>query len=478
MFKPSLFALCVFSLTCWTCCAQENPYSIVISETTASDPEWSKVVTALQAKYPHAKTILWKQQVSETLDKLSTEHPRYTCFVAAADEVSRSFVSDVHRLTRGIDEDPYCDTLWGILTGYDAKNALRIASADKPLLIERVASGTEIALSKCKEGLWYDELVQHKTVQKTPDNKPTEKTGPADTTHALADSLSKYRSQLFITSGHATERNWQIGFRYKNGFFQSEGGKMFGRTTEGERFRIQSADPKVYLAVGNCLMGHIDGPDAMALAWMNDVGMNQMVGYTVLTWYGYSGWGILDYFVEQPGRYTLTEAFHANQHALIHRIDTYFPTLTKIKINAGSRNLPTSEPTDEGKSLGLTSFDSRGLLWDRDTVAFYGDPGWEAKMSNMPRAYEQKLTVEQDIYTFEITRNEAEKSFDPINTNGSQRGGRPIIHFLPNRVGEIELISGHELQPTISDDFILITNEKVKNHSGPIMLKFRASPAP
>jgi len=163
---------------------------------------------------------------------------------------------------------------------------------------------------------------------------------------------------------------------------------------------------------------------------------------------------------------------------LIHRIDTYFPTLTKIKINAGSRNLPTSEPTDEGKSLGLTSFDSRGLLWDRDTVAFYGDPGWEAKMSNMPRAYEQKLTVEQDIYTFEITRNEAEKSFDPINTNGSQRGGRPVIHFLPNRVGEIELISGHELQPTISDDFILIANEKVKNHSGPIMLKFRASPAP
>ena len=56
-------------------------------------------------------------------------------------------------------------------------------------------------------------------------------------------------------------------------------------------------------------MGNIDGQDAMALAWMNDAGVKQMLGYTVPTWFGYQGWGVLDYFVEQPGRYTLTEAF-------------------------------------------------------------------------------------------------------------------------------------------------------------------------
>ena len=72
-------------------------------------------------------------------------------------------------------------------------------------------------------------------------------------------------------------------------------------------------------------MGHIDGPDAMALAFMNSAGVDQMIGYTVPTWYGYGGWGMLDYFVEQPGRFTLAEAFYANQQALIHRLETYFP---------------------------------------------------------------------------------------------------------------------------------------------------------
>ncbi len=40
------------------------------------------------------------------------------------------------------------------------------------------------------------------------------------------------------------------------------------------RIPIHSDNPKAYLAVGNCLMGHIDGPDAMALAWMNNAGVD------------------------------------------------------------------------------------------------------------------------------------------------------------------------------------------------------------
>ena len=88
----------------------------------------------------------------------------------------------------------------------------------------------------------------------------------------------------------------------------------------------------------------------MALAWMNDVSVMQMIGYTKPTWFGYQGWGVLDYYVEQPGRYTLTEAFFANNHALIHRL--------------GDSATP--------------SRDIRGLKFDRDVVAFYGDPKWSA----------------------------------------------------------------------------------------------------
>ena len=56
-------------------------------------------------------------------------------------------------------------------------------------------------------------------------------------------------------------------------------------------------------------MGHIDDQQAMALAWLKSGGVRQMLGYTVPTWYGYAGWGCLDYFVEQPGRYDFAEAF-------------------------------------------------------------------------------------------------------------------------------------------------------------------------
>ena len=66
-------------------------------------------------------------------------------------------------------------------------------------------------------------------------------------------------------------------------------------------------------------------PNCMALAYMNCAGVNQMIGYTVPSWYGYAGWGMLDYFVEQPGRFTLAEAFFANQQALIASAGDLFP---------------------------------------------------------------------------------------------------------------------------------------------------------
>ena len=173
-------------------------------------------------------------------------------------------------------------------------------------------------------------------------------------------------------------------------------------------------------------MGHIDGPDAMALAWLNDVGVHQMIGYTVLTWYGYGGWGVLDYFVEQPGRYTLTEAFHANQHALIHRLHTYFDDATAIDVDPSGRDVPAKPPNEAGRSLGLTEFDCRGLLWDRDTVAFYGDPAWNARMASLPKAFDQKLTVDDNLYTLNITPQRGGDSFQPVNRNGARRGWRRL----------------------------------------------------
>ena len=457
-------------------------YSIVVSRETYKRPEWRKVVAALVAKHQGAEVNQWKDKVTDVLVELKRQHPRYTCFVATSEESSRQFVADVHQLTRQYDPDPYADTLWGILTGYDATNALEIAQWERPLVIRKVASGTELALDMCNQGVWYDELVQHKKVSKASTGGIKEERGPADTTRALAASLSGAASlsamgpaDLFVTSGHATERDWQIGFRYRNGKFISKSGQMFGLTTDGERFRVRSRNPKVYMPIGNCLMGHINGPDAMALAWMNDVGVKQMLGYTVVTWYGYAGWGVLDYFVEQPGRYTFAEAFHANHHALIHRLDTYFDEVTGKPIKSGAKRISQTLPNQAGRSLGLTPADSRGLLWDRDTVAFYGDPAWIARMESKQKAFDQHLTINGNLYRFEVTPQLGKRSFEPINTNGSQRGWRPIIELLDHRIERIEIVSGQDLMPVVSDDFVLIPNPRVADPSRSYVVEFTAS---
>jgi hypothetical protein len=415
--------------------AAETPggYAVVVSGDTLNKPDWQKVVRALTAK--HGGYVVTYQKLDDVKPLLTFggKMPRYACFVATPAEATREFVAQVHRLTRTLDDDPYTDVIWGILTGYDAANALRIAERKEPLVIKRAVASTEIALAACPSGVWFSELEAGKVVRKGEGQTPVTENGPSDSTKAIADALNT--ADVFVTSGHASERNWQIGYRYANGYFRSKAGQLFGQDTKGERFPVNSANPKVYLAVGNCLMGHIDGPDAMALAWLNSGGVDQMVGYTVDTWFGYGGWGCLDYFLEQPGRFTLAEAFYANQQALLHVLETKYPDDAKKESADGTRN---------------------GFLYDRDVVAFYGDPAWSAKMAPGPLAWEQDLTEKDGVFTLTVTPKKGPDSFKPASTNGSQRGGRPIFAFLPHRVKNVSVTAGAEWKPVVTDNFVLV----------------------
>lgn len=424
-------------------------YVVVVSKETLADPAWGKVVEALLEKHRDRSAIafIWNASPDEAIEKLVEHRPRHACFVARPAEAGREFVESVHRLCRRIDDDPYGDVLWGILTGFDAANALAIAETTAPLVVSRVTAGTELAMDRVVEGEWYCELTRNRMVRKVAGGIAAEQRGPDDTTAALAARLNDGITDLFVTCGHATERDWQIGFRYRNGSFRSGGGKLWGVESGGGKIPIESANPKIWLPVGNCLAGHIDGPDALALAFMNGAGVRQMIGYTVPTWFGYAGWGMLDYFVEQPGRFTLCEAFHANDHALVHRL------LTK------------ASPGDE-----------QGLVHDRDVVAFYGDPAWEARMADGKRSFDQTLTVADGTFTLVITPLAGAGSFAPVNTNGSQRGGRPIVGFLPHRIGAAEIVAGEHWRPMVTDDFVLVPLPEEATVE-PIRVVFRAAPA-
>ncbi len=413
---------------CLGASARASDYCIAVRKAHAASKGWKPVVEALQGKYKDSAVLLYDDHPGEILGELKRHHPRYTCFVSPHEGVTRALVKEIHIMTRALDEDPYTDTLWGILTGYDAANALTIARQADPLTVRKVGSGTEFATEMVEEGVWYCELVKNRVVMKKTGEMAREMKGPDDTTKPLVDLLNEYESDLFITSGHATERNWQIGFRYRNGFFKSEAGKLYGEDTVKRRHPVASINPKVYLPIGNCLMGYINGPDSMALAWMNSAGVHQMIGYTVETWFGYGGWGCLDYFLEQPGRYTFTEAFFANHHALIHKLK-YAP--------------------------------SRGLAFDRDVVVLYGDPGWAARMADRPKAWDQELVEKDGVFTFTLRPRRGAETFKPVNLNGSQRGNRPIVEMFPFRLKDIEIVDDHGLEAVVADDFLLIPNPKV-----------------
>jgi hypothetical protein len=473
-FRPAAMGLVLLSLiaTARLMSAADDRYCVVVSKSTADDPQWKAVVSALREKH-RAEVLVFEKSPGESLDALRRTMPRHIGFVARPSEAGREFVAQVHQLTRQLDDDPYTDALWGIITGYDAEAAMQIVRQTEPLVIHRAAAATEIELPACEEGIWYCELKQGKMVRKLPGGKPQQQKAPADTTRALVDLLDDYRPQLWVTSGHASERDWMIGYAYRNGTFRCQKGQLIGVDTAGHRFPVQSDNAKVFLPVGNCLMGHIDGPDAMALAYMKSAGVRQMAGYTVTTWYGYAGWGMLDYFVEQPGRFTLAEAFIANEQALVHRLATYFPGLEKAK---DYESFSQGKLSKAARDAGLTWNDAQGLLYDRDTLAFYGDPAWEARMAPGPLAWEQKLSVAEGRYELEIRPLRGGKSFEAVNKNGSQRGGRPIVQFLPERIDphSVHIDEGGELKPVIAGRFILLPNPGTIEPAKSYRIVFRA----
>lgn len=452
-------------------------YAVVIREELRQDAGWQAVCQALAAKHPGAAVVGWKTAPAEALPALAAAHPAFTCFVAPCTEAGPQFVAAVHRLTRSYDADPYTDTRWGILTGYDAAHALALARFDAPIVAHRVAAGTGFAMEMVEEGVWYDELVPNKCVRGPAGAAAAaEERCPTDTTRLLAATLTDWNADLFITSGHGFKRGWQIGFRYRNGSFESEDGRLFGKDSAGERFEIRSDHPRLYLPVGNCLIGCIEDQHALAVAMMKSAGVKAMIGYTVPTWYGYAGWGCLDFFLEQPGRYTLHEAFLANHHALVHRLETSFPGAMDENPDPGATARGEHQPTAAGKALGVTPADRAGLLHDRDVLACYGDPALNARMHPRPCAYDQVLVLDcaDDVWTLTVTGRRGARSFAPVDTNGSQRGGRPIVQFLPHRIQAPELLEGAACSPLITDDFILVPNPGTGDR---LQIKFRARPA-
>ena len=462
---------------------QKSGYAVIVSEAVSADPEWNAAAEALEKRHGgnfEVRKFVWKEKPSEVTAALSEFQPRYAGFVARPEEAGREFVASVHQMMRRLDEDPYTDAVWGILTGFEASDAVRMTQW-KPTVISKAAGGTSIPLEFFDSGIWYDEGKQGHYVVKESGKAPEDRTdGPADSTAKLVEAIDG--TQLMVTSGHATEKDWQPGYSYRNGCFRSKNGELFGVPLEGERIPVKSENSKIWLASGNCLIGHISDRDCMALAMIHSAHVDMMVGYTVPTWFGFMGWGIQDYYFEQAGRFTLAEAFFANNQALTHKLDQLVPGLpalmNKDADGSGKIGLPP-EMRDVFMTQMKAGMTLRGLMFDRDVVALYGDPAWENALAEREYGWTQTLESKpaedgKMLWTLTIAPNE--DAFKLTNGNGSQRGGRPIFVFLPERVKNVQLLRGTELDPVVADDFILVPQSEALNGTEVQVIQFLAEP--
>lgn len=426
-------------------------YAVVISSATFDDPAWQTVAQKLVQKH-NAKILKWDKNVEETKSQLAQLMPKYTAFIARPEEAGHVFVVKISRLCRALDDDPYVDTFWGIVTGYSAKDALRIVSMEAPLRVTRVLDATgKIDLNKFDQAVCFDEFARNSVNEKLPGKPAAKRSCDNDNTKDFIAALNRLNPQLIATSAHASQHDWDMGYEAPNMKMDHQDGNLFCIDTEENRFAMTNNEPKIYIGAGNCLIGDIDQQDCMATSWMHSGGACQFIGYTVPTWFGEMGWGTLDKFASQGGIYTAAEAFHFNNTEIIRAIKDKYPqhvktNLKNYKVDSDDekiyRTLKVEKSDSEAEAL-------IGRLYDRDVVAFFGDPAFEVRTKPCVKVSTSKLQDGKFAGCWQI-------KIDAV-ANGSWSNAGETYFALPYSMKSIKCVDTN-LNGDIdyADNFILV----------------------
>jgi zinc protease len=422
-------------------------YAIVVSNTTYGLPGWGEVVDSLVARH-NGQVFTWQDSVRQVQNALATYMPDYIAFVARSFyELNVQFVHKVWDMTRNLDADPYGDAIWGVVSGRDYTDAMRIVQ-NQTLQIKTVLGGTN-----CTWDSWFYQGVstfeaQYNRIRfKIPDTSLIIDTVcpprcPDDRCTLLVnylndgvnDTILGYGVQgpvdFFMTSGHGNVDVWQLHYPTPDleGYFRSVAGQVYGDPRIGTDRDINSSNPKVYNAMGNCLVGNPSNPNYMPFAWLQSGGAIAMTGYMPATVYGYMLWGLGGLFQMSQDRYTYAEAFFiSNQELLFDR----------------SNNTPGTDPN--------------GLDYDRDACCYYGDPAADIRMFAWRDPWwDQGLDVvpgtEFDTITFWIEAN-----YDSVDPGFSGTSGRrhPFA-FLPYRYDSTVVLDSNCYSTVITDNFVLM----------------------
>jgi zinc protease len=420
-------------------------YAVVMSAVTAADPGWKAVATALVKKHG-ASLVTYSGSVTNALEALQALRPRYTAFVTRPEVLGRIYVARVHRLTRRLDDDPYTDTLWGIVCAGTPDAARRMAVATEPAVVRSALTLTGVDarlyddLLTISDGKPGDYLLQRKGREPVRGSD-----GNADRVNLFVTQFQGIQPDAIVGSGHATERNLEMCF--SKGNTEIRDGKWYGLVHWREPVLIPpDGHGRVFLGAGNCLIGNFQRrADSMAAVLTGSYDFNQFVGYTVPTWYGKGGWGTLSLWDHLAGRHSLGEAWFFNNQVITHELNRRFPELA-------GRELPIS---DEGEglpdsSVGRMERDASGMLWDRDVVAFYGDPAFRVvhDPSKLPCPVQTDVKREGNRWTVAV------RNGDPAK--GAVHRDQPLCLVLPSPAPGAKVIEGERYEPLVKEHYLML----------------------
>ena len=468
-----------------------SSYAVVVSQATYADPGWREVADALTGKRNATLIVYDGADVAAARAPLAGRMPLYTAFVARPEECGRGYIGKIHRLVRELDDDPYDDTVWGVITGIDAASAKRVALASRPPVIDTALGTTGLPfekfeagyfLSDGKAGLWSSKTVKDGVTNGTGHDKPD----------ALIwkEKFETLAPKLLVTSSHGYEHGFEMPFG--RGFVLAKDGDLYALATAKPKTAAEplakidrTATPRVWLAAGNCLVGHVSDKYAVTPTLLSHYGAVQVAGYTVTTWNGAAGWGALDQWYSLPGRYTMSEAVWFNRQSLIAELVALDAASSKFAyaydeseadgmIGPKFLNAATAAGVGIAQNWGdsdkTPDFRKVALLWDRDGFAFYGDPLVEARLAR-PKA-DQAYTT-----SFEQVSSSRFRFVLQINDPGAAADNRrPVGALLMKRIKGATIVAGQEYDPVVADNFILVRKPRSVGKGNTLVIEFEGEP--
>jgi len=448
--------------------AISSEYVILISKSVEADSEWMKAVNTLQKRHS-AAILTYINHPEDVENALKAQYPRYVAVFDKPENLNADFVIRLNRLSRRMDNDMYVDFLYGIMTGYDASTVMRMVQNSKdPFVIKSALNTTSVAsdgtlfdrfayISDGKKGVWGEK----KSVK---DPVKEYEVSPWDILSIFVEKYKKLKPDLLITSGHGSEEALEMSFSV--GELRTKNGDLYADFYTPETLPAHTA-PRVYFPAGNCLIGNVNNdPQSMAVAWMSGGGATAMIGYVVPTWYGRGGWGELNTWMRQGDELTLAQAVFMSQQQTLFTLQQWDAKLASLmpEIPLKSFNLPEDLMFDLEKTLGRKiSNDELGFMHDRDVLAVYGDPKWDARFQKKrSKSLGYDVTWKQKGEKVELTINTHQALDSTLRIKDKEgkigKNTMPFHFFFPKRLKSPKLAAGQSWQVALDENFLTIYN--------------------